>query len=90
MTRASLDSPFGPLTLVEDEGSGIHASVRRAMAAIPLGETRPYGDIARDLGATAQACRAADLRHFDRARSSLPRGRSSLVPRQRRAPARER
>ena len=98
MRRASLDSPFGPLTLVEDNGrivarrwgaeagegsalldeamaqlrayfdhrlvvfdlaldwgTGLQARVRRAMAAIPLGETRTYGDIARDVGAPAQA-----------------------------------
>ena len=98
MTRAWLDSPFGPLTLVEaggciaalqwgrlggegsplldeamaqlaayfdrsltafdlplDWGTGLQAQVRRAMAAIPLGETRTYGDIARQVGAPAQA-----------------------------------
>ena len=96
--RASLDSLFGPLTLVEDGGlivalhwghsaddrsalldeavrqlrayldrrltvfdlplhwgSGLHERVRRAMAAIPFGETRTYGDIARDVRAPAQA-----------------------------------
>jgi methylated-DNA-[protein]-cysteine S-methyltransferase len=98
MKRASLDSPFGPLTLVEegdrivalhwrqeagegsalldeamrqvrayfdgrltvfdlalDWGTGLQGQVRRAMAAIPFGETRTYGDIARDVGAPAQA-----------------------------------
>jgi methylated-DNA-[protein]-cysteine S-methyltransferase len=98
MTRASLGSLIGPLTLVEDDGrivalkwgaeagegsvlldeaivqlrayfdhrltvfdlpldwgTGLHAAVRRAMAAIPLGETRTYGDIAREVGAPAQA-----------------------------------
>ena len=98
MTRAWLDSPFGPLTLVEergciaalqwrrlegegsplldeamaqlaayfdrsltafdlplDWGTGLQAQVRRAMAAIRLGETRTYGDIARQVGAPAQA-----------------------------------
>ena len=38
-----------------DWGSGLNAQVRRAMAAIPFGETRTYGDIARDIGAPAQA-----------------------------------
>lgn len=38
-----------------DWGQGIHAEVRRAMVAIPLGETRTYGEIARDIGAPAQA-----------------------------------
>lgn len=36
-------------------GSGIAADVRRAMAAIPFGETRTYGEIARALGVPAQA-----------------------------------
>lgn len=36
-------------------GTGLHEKVRRAMAAIPLGETRTYGDLARALGAPAQA-----------------------------------
>lgn len=38
-----------------DWGSGLHAAVRRAMAAIPMGETRTYGDIARSVGAPPQA-----------------------------------
>lgn len=38
-----------------DWGSGLQAQVRRAMAAIPLGETRTYGEIAREIGAPAQA-----------------------------------
>lgn len=36
-------------------GSGIHEKVRRAMAAIPFGETLTYGEIARAVGAPAQA-----------------------------------
>ena len=36
-------------------GTGLNEQVRRAMAAIPLGETRTYGDLARDLHAPAQA-----------------------------------
>lgn len=93
-----MDSPFGPLTLVQadglivalhwgcekgdgsplldeavaqmrayfdrrstrfdlplDWGSGLNAKVRRAMAMIPQGETRTYGDIARQVDAPAQA-----------------------------------
>lgn len=46
--RPSFDLPL-------DWGQGIHAQVRRAMAAIPLGETRTYGDIAREVGVPAQA-----------------------------------
>ena len=99
MRRATLASPFGPLTLVEDGdrivalhwrredagegsalldealrqmqayferrltafdlaldwGTGLQAQVRRAMAAIPFGETRTYGDIAKTVGTPAQA-----------------------------------
>jgi methylated-DNA-[protein]-cysteine S-methyltransferase len=36
-------------------GAGLHESVRRAMADIPYGETRTYGQIARVVGAPAQA-----------------------------------
>lgn len=36
-------------------GTGLHERVRRAMFAIPLGETRTYGDLARDLHTPAQA-----------------------------------
>ena len=35
-------------------GSGIHEQVRRAMEAIPFGETRTYGDLARELHIPAQ------------------------------------
>jgi methylated-DNA-[protein]-cysteine S-methyltransferase len=98
MIRAGLQGPFGPITLVEDDGclvalewvlagpaktpllaeglrqltayfdrrlnrfdlpmnwgSGLNAAVRRAMADIPLGETRTYGQIAKLVGAPAQA-----------------------------------
>jgi methylated-DNA-[protein]-cysteine S-methyltransferase len=34
---------------------GLNGRVQRAMAAIPHGETRTYGDLARDLGVPAQA-----------------------------------
>lgn len=36
-------------------GSGLNEKTRRAMAAIPMGETRTYGDLARALSAPAQA-----------------------------------
>ena len=36
-------------------GTGLHEKVRRAMAAIPFGETLTYGDIARVVEAPAQA-----------------------------------
>ncbi len=38
-----------------DWGAGLHQKVRRAMAMIPLGETRTYGQIAALTGAPAQA-----------------------------------
>lgn len=38
-----------------DFGSGFAEQVRRAMAAIPYGETRQYGDLAKEIGAPAQA-----------------------------------
>jgi methylated-DNA-[protein]-cysteine S-methyltransferase len=42
-------------TLPMDYGTGIHEGTRRAMATIPYGETRTYGDIARELHTNAQA-----------------------------------
>jgi methylated-DNA-[protein]-cysteine S-methyltransferase len=97
-TRATVLTPFGPVTLVEDGGllvrldwrddpgagsplldeaarqmrayfdgrltrfdlpfdwgEGLQAKVRRAMAAIPFGETRAYGQIAKAVSAPAQA-----------------------------------
>jgi methylated-DNA-[protein]-cysteine S-methyltransferase len=38
-----------------DWGTGLHRAVRQAMAAIPFGETRTYGDVAAEVGAPAQA-----------------------------------
>lgn len=38
-----------------DWGTGLNAAVRREMAAIPMGETRTYGQIAKAVGAPAQA-----------------------------------
>lgn len=38
-----------------DWGAGLQEKVRRAMAAIPFGETLTYGQIARAVGAPAQA-----------------------------------
>lgn len=37
------------------EGAGLQGRVRQAMAAIPFGETLTYGQIARAVGAPAQA-----------------------------------
>ncbi|MGV8987523.1 MAG: methylated-DNA--[protein]-cysteine S-methyltransferase [Cypionkella sp.] len=41
--------------LALDLGAGLHDKVRRAMAAIPFGETLTYGEIARMVEAPAQA-----------------------------------
>lgn len=38
-----------------DWGTGLQGATRRAMAAIPFGETRTYGDLARALNTPAQA-----------------------------------
>ncbi|WP_235822513.1 methylated-DNA--[protein]-cysteine S-methyltransferase [Pseudogemmobacter blasticus] len=38
-----------------DWGAGLHERVRRAMAAIPFGETRTYGALSRQVEAPAQA-----------------------------------
>ena len=38
-----------------DLGTGLQREVRLAMLAIPYGETRTYGDLAKDLGVPAQA-----------------------------------
>lgn len=48
----------GRLTRFElplDWGTGLNAAVRRAMADIPQGETRTYGQIAKAVGAAPQA-----------------------------------
>ena len=41
--------------LALDYGSGVQDQVRRAMAAIPFGRTRTNGDLAKEIGVTAQA-----------------------------------
>jgi methylated-DNA-[protein]-cysteine S-methyltransferase len=38
-----------------DWGTGLHERVRRAMADIPFGQTRSYGQIAKQVSAPAQA-----------------------------------
>jgi len=98
MPEMTVHSPFGPLTLREEDGQitqlswgeggeddtpllteaarqladyfagtrhdfdlpiafrpGLIGEVMRAMVAIPFGETRTYGDLAKELGAPAQA-----------------------------------
>lgn len=46
-TRQVFDLPL-------DFGTAFNEDVRRAMSAIPFGETRTYGDLAKALGASAQ------------------------------------
>ncbi|MBB4304043.1 methylated-DNA-[protein]-cysteine S-methyltransferase [Rhodobium orientis] len=47
-TRTAFDLPLAPA------GSAFQQQIYSAMRAIPFGETRSYGDIARDLGVPAQ------------------------------------
>jgi methylated-DNA-[protein]-cysteine S-methyltransferase len=53
--QAYFDRRLSRFDLPLDWGDGLHAAVRRAMAAIPMGETRTYGQIAKLVGAPAQA-----------------------------------
>jgi methylated-DNA-[protein]-cysteine S-methyltransferase len=53
--QAYFDRRLDRFDLPLDWGSGLNAAVRRAMAAIPMGETRTYGQIAKAVGASAQA-----------------------------------
>ena len=53
--RAYFDRRLARFDLPLDWGYGLHAPVRRAMATIPMGETRTYGQIAKAVGAPAQA-----------------------------------
>lgn len=52
---AYFDRRLTEFDLPLDWGDGLNAAVRRAMVAIPMGETRTYGQIARAVGAPAQA-----------------------------------
>ena len=52
---AYFDGRLPEFDLPLDFGTGLHEKVRRAMAAIPFGETLTYGDIARVVEAPAQA-----------------------------------
>jgi methylated-DNA-[protein]-cysteine S-methyltransferase len=47
-TRRAFDVPL-------EFGEGFRARFLRALVAIPFGETRTYGDLARELGVSAQA-----------------------------------
>ena len=53
--QAYFDKRLTRFDLPFDWGQGLQEKVRREMAAIPLGETRSYGDLAREIGAPAQA-----------------------------------
>lgn len=52
---AYFDRRLTRFELALDWGTGLNAAVRRAMADIPYGETRTYGQIAKAVGAPAQA-----------------------------------
>ena len=54
--RAYFDGTLTVFDLpLEVDGSDLQRAVCDAMSAIPLGETRTYGDLAADLGVPAQA-----------------------------------
>jgi methylated-DNA-[protein]-cysteine S-methyltransferase len=53
--QAYFDRRLTRFDLPLDWGTGLQAAVRRAMADIPLGETRTYGQLAKLVGAPAQA-----------------------------------
>ncbi|KAF0171913.1 MAG: methylated-DNA-protein-cysteine S-methyltransferase [Rhodobacteraceae bacterium] len=53
--QAYFDRRLTRFDLPLDFGSGFQAQVRHAMTAIPYGETRRYGDLAREIGVPAQA-----------------------------------
>jgi methylated-DNA-[protein]-cysteine S-methyltransferase len=53
--RAYFDGRLTRFDLPLDWGEGLNAAVRREMAAIRFGETRSYGQIAKAVGAPAQA-----------------------------------
>lgn len=52
---AYFDGRLRRFDLPLDWGTGLNEGVRRAMADIPYGETRTYGQIAKVVGAPAQA-----------------------------------
>lgn len=53
--QAYFDRRLTRFDLPFDWGQGLNAQVRRAMAEIPAGETRTYGQLAKAVGAPAQA-----------------------------------
>lgn len=53
--RAYFDHRLGSFDLPLAFQPGLTGAVQRAMLAIPLGETRRYGDLAKALGVPAQA-----------------------------------
>ena len=52
--QAYFDRRLTKFDLPLNFGTGLNEQVHRAMTAIPLGETRTYGDLARQLHASAQ------------------------------------
>jgi methylated-DNA-[protein]-cysteine S-methyltransferase len=53
--RAYFEGRLRRFDLPMDWGIGLNADVRQAMAAIPMGETRTYGQIAKAVAAAPQA-----------------------------------
>lgn len=53
--RAYFDGRLRRFDVPMDFGQGLHRAVRQAMADIPYGEVRTYGQIAKAVGAPAQA-----------------------------------
>lgn len=53
--QAYFDGRLQAFDLPLEWGQGLAQGVRRAMAAVPFGQTRTYGDLAKALGAPAQA-----------------------------------
>jgi len=53
--QAYFDHKLDRFDLPLDWGTGLNEAVRRAMAAIPMGDTRTYGQIAKVVNAPAQA-----------------------------------
>ncbi len=53
--QAYFDRRLARFDLPLDWGTGLNAAVRHAMADIPMGETRTYGQLAKLVGAPAQA-----------------------------------
>jgi len=94
-TVLSIPVPFEPADFFRDPrcwrppgdvpaGSAHQRKVWRALCAIPVGETRSYGQIAREIGsaprAVGQACRANPWPLFIPCHRVVPAGGSGTLP----------